>query len=242
MRSSRSRRGSGVLTGPVLVPGVAADGLQQEAVVGHGELAAGGTRPRQDEATGTTPAGHLSFPSPQTSPGRGINLGGGVPSSQPAQVRPRGPHGAQLWGGGCRRRRFLHPVAPCPTCPRCPTPATSFPAPGPTPPQPRSPWQEPPRAGRGRRKRGRPDNALITQEGGAGTAPGHFLTTSAPRHGQQPSGHPGQTGTPVPAPSPPRGPQGAQHPLPQTAPPRSFPASHLGRAKARRRRRLRPIQ
>lgn len=73
--------GSGsVLTGPVLVPGVAADGLQQEAVVGHGELAAGGTR-AQD--AGTTPGDTSPFhPHPKNSPGRGF------PSSPPTQAKP----------------------------------------------------------------------------------------------------------------------------------------------------------
>lgn len=77
--------GSGsVLTGPVLVPGVAADGLQQEAVVGHGELAAGGTRAQDaPRATGTTPGDTSPFHPPKNnSPGRGF------PSSPPAQARP----------------------------------------------------------------------------------------------------------------------------------------------------------
>lgn len=63
--------GSGsVLTGPVLVPGVAADGLQQEAVVGHGELAAGGTR-AQD--AGTTPGDTSPFHPPQKIPLEGAS-------------------------------------------------------------------------------------------------------------------------------------------------------------------------
>lgn len=58
-----------VLTGPVLVPGVAADGLQQEAVVGHGFQAGDRTRPPQLSrgsalATGTSPQWEPPLPAP----------------------------------------------------------------------------------------------------------------------------------------------------------------------------------
>lgn len=68
-----------VLTGPVLVPGVAADGLQQEAVVGHGLRAGDGARPPRPSgdaalAMGTSPQRdpcsqpHQAFPPAGTSP------------------------------------------------------------------------------------------------------------------------------------------------------------------------------
>lgn len=60
---------SAVLTGPVLVPGVAADGLQQKAVVGHGWQAGDEVRPPWPSgdaalATGTIPQQDPPDPSP----------------------------------------------------------------------------------------------------------------------------------------------------------------------------------